>query len=89
MGYSSVMQKIVVTGDASKQIVKSIEVKTADQELTLLELLQKHDLPIASSCLGDGVCQKCITSTKLITCQIKVKDLMGQKSDVFIAFEYL
>ncbi|MCB0280049.1 MAG: (2Fe-2S)-binding protein [Calditrichaeota bacterium] len=35
---------------------KSVEL---DQGKSLIQLLREHDIPIASSCLGDGVCKWC------------------------------
>ena len=35
---------------------KSIEL---DQDKSLIQLLRDNDIPIASSCLGDGVCKWC------------------------------
>ncbi len=28
-------------------------------EETLFQILRRHDIPVASSCLGDGICGKC------------------------------
>ena len=54
--------------------------------LSLLEFLSAHDIPIASSCSGAGQCEKCVTSSGKLTCQIKchlIKD-----GDEFL-FDYL
>lgn len=38
------------------QLNKSLEGSPTE---TVFQTLRKHDIPVASSCLGDGVCGKC------------------------------
>jgi ferredoxin, 2Fe-2S len=38
------------------QLNKSLDGSTTE---TVFQTLRKHDIPVASSCLGDGVCGKC------------------------------
>jgi 2Fe-2S ferredoxin len=38
------------------QLNKSLEGSPSE---TVFQTLRKHDIPVASSCLGDGVCGKC------------------------------
>ena len=37
---------------------------TADPDLTLMENLVQQNIPVASSCGGDGICGKCIMNVK-------------------------
>ncbi|MBY0384755.1 2Fe-2S iron-sulfur cluster binding domain-containing protein [bacterium] len=32
---------------------------TGNEKDSLFQILRSHDIPVASSCLGDGVCGKC------------------------------
>ena len=38
------------------QLNKTLE---GTPEETLFHILRRHDIPVASSCLGDGICGKC------------------------------
>ena len=39
------------------QFNKKIPCEVSDN---LMEVLQKNEIPVASSCLGDGICGKCV-----------------------------
>lgn len=78
--------ELKVQGLASGKILLQQTIINDDQELSisnLMGLLQKHGLPIASSCKGEGLCQKCIVYTDpqcslehcLISCQAGKGDL--------------
>lgn len=41
---------------SAPQLNKTIDANKTD---SLFTLLRQHDIPVASSCLGDGVCGKC------------------------------
>jgi ferredoxin len=78
------MSKLIIKGKAS---LKSWELHFNDQDLDLkvLDFLQTHKFPIASSCSGQGKCLKCLTSEGSLTCQMKLKDYKEQT----IYFDYL
>lgn len=86
------MHKVInIFGNASKTLVQRIEVNHAtDSEQNLMDFLRLHNIPIASSCLGEGVCEKCtifLNQNKVLSCQVKLKDL---KSDnIEISIDYL
>jgi len=69
------MLKLDIYGMASGKRIKEIKI-TSSLEENLLSILTKHSLPIASSCDGLGLCQKCIVSINrktYLSCQIQVK----------------
>ncbi len=37
---------------------------TADPHQTLMSTLLRHEVPVASSCNGDGICGKCVLQVK-------------------------
>ena len=45
-----------------QQLNQTIE--TSDESLSLMEVLLKNKIPVASSCGGDGVCGKCTLTVK-------------------------
>lgn len=58
-------------------------------DLSLLEFLRQEKIPIASSCLGEGVCRKCVFNTNKLACQFTLSDLFAQSHDVVIKISYL
>ena len=83
--------KININGLASKTTVFEGVVRKTDLELTLLQYLQNQKIPIASSCSGEGVCQKCIVNKTLISCQVTLKNFIKSFNDknILIEVEYL
>ena len=82
------MQKLVVFGKASGKV--QIEIKLSSNELNkpLMDLLMDYEIPVASSCAGQGKCLKCITSSRIASCQILVKEYIAQHGTK-IEFDYL
>lgn len=81
--------KLTVFGKASNKIIfqkvfKKIELHRSKE--TLIEFLRRHQLPIASSCHYNGVCQKCTFNKNQLSCQLKISDL---KNDLEMIFDYL
>ncbi len=72
---------IEVYGRASGKLVGTYEV--TDPEEILMFFLMRHNLPIASSCAGDGVCKKCRMSNDELSCQTRVGDVTR------VEFDYL
>jgi Na+-transporting NADH:ubiquinone oxidoreductase subunit NqrF len=82
------MCEITVFGKASKRIILSIDVKPENQELTLLNYLEQRGIPVASSCYGEGVCQKCTFNNSLLSCKLTLKELNNRKISR-VTFDYL
>ncbi len=83
--------KIDIYGAASQKIVKSITVNDHDLDLTLMEFLRKEQLPVASSCYGEGICQKCVVKigeVEQLSCLLSVRKFMNS-SEATITISYL
>lgn len=79
--------KIKVIGLASGKIVNLTIQSKDDLELNLMKFLQKNKIPIATTCLGEGVCKKCVINYDLISCLITVKDFLSRENQE-IKIEY-
>lgn len=77
------MRTIVeVWGKASQKKVGEFPI--TDPTENLLFFLMRHNVPVASSCAGDGVCKKCLTSDGELSCRLSVGELTGP-----VSFDYL
>lgn len=86
------MKKLVVYGLASKKTILELEVSYRDYEFTLMDLLLKNGIPVASSCGGDGICKKCtvtINGEKELSCQKTVRNLFREADLLELTFSYL
>ncbi len=84
------MTKVRVKGLASQSIVAEFELSPDEMNEDLLTLLRGRGIPIASSCQGEGVCQKCIINTDLMACITKPKEIISQDSKIVeIVVSYL
>lgn len=90
------IKEIKVYGNASGKIIKELRPNSLEMNLqiSLMTYLQSQDIPIASSCSGDGVCKKCVVNTssqeKLLSCQISLKDYLNEENfDKIITINYL
>lgn len=77
---------IEVHGKASQSLVKKVEYN--GEKMSLLDFLRSHDVPIASSCSGQGVCGKCILSNFVLSCQVQVKDYIDKSGNI-VEVDYL
>jgi ferredoxin len=68
------MREITLIGGASSKRWQ-FEVSEEDLSMTLLEFLQSREVPIASSCGGLGVCEKCLYNESELACQIKMEEI--------------
>lgn len=76
--------QIKVLGLASQK-TKTFVISEDDLELSLLVFLQKHEVPVASSCSGEGVCEKCMLSDGRLSCKLIMRHLVGAE----VSFNYL
>ncbi|MBL7666018.1 MAG: hypothetical protein JNM93_12860 [Bacteriovoracaceae bacterium] len=81
------MPMIKVMGKASGKCVRILDCPTPIPKISLMAFLHSHSVRIASSCLGEGVCQKCMVNGDLVSCQISLEDFVALKEDVVV--EYL
>lgn len=81
--------KLQIKGLASKKTIKSISLSKDDLG-NLMDFLRNHNIPIASSCYGEGVCKKCIVNKNILSCQVKVEDIYNKNDREYeIEIDYL
>lgn len=81
------MYKLKILGSASNSLIKIITVSEQDDSKTILELLQENEIPVASSCMGEGVCERCIINDSVLSCLSLVSEIMSwDKKEISIAY---
>lgn len=78
------MRTLKVFGKASGRVIAELPVD--DPSEMLMFFLLRHNLPIASSCAGDGVCRKCVLSDGRLSCQVSVEEALSNGP---VEFNYL
>jgi Na+-transporting NADH:ubiquinone oxidoreductase subunit NqrF len=79
--------QITVKGLASQQEIK-LDVTPEQLELTVLNFLYYHEIPVASSCSGEGICGKCVVNQAILSCQITLEAFIQQYGNV-VEISYL
>ena len=51
-----------------------------EEESNLLKFLRSKNIPIASSCRGEMVCQKCIVNKSVLSCSLTLKEYLKEHS---------
>ncbi len=69
------MLEVIIFGQASHTQIKKISLTESDLEKTILEFLQENKIPVASSCMGEGICKKCVINGNILSCFKLVKDI--------------
>ena len=83
------MSTIKIYGKASGKLIKTLKIKlNAIQNISLMDFLRTKGIPIASSCLGEGVCRQCVINNDLLSCQIALKEFcaISPKHDISISY---
>lgn len=83
--------KLSILGLASNTLVKELTIQTEDFDLTVMEYLRANNIPVASSCYGEGICRKCVVKLgeiEELSCLISVKKLLEKKITT-ISISYL
>lgn len=86
------MKKLVVFGQASNRTILTLDIGYSLYEYTLMDLLLKNGIPVASSCGGDGICKKCavtIHDEKILSCQKTIRQLFREEDLIELTFSYL
>jgi Na+-transporting NADH:ubiquinone oxidoreductase subunit NqrF len=84
------MYTINIFGSASKSTIKTLNITNQTSlNISLLELLQKEGIPVASSCFGNGVCNKCLINNNLMSCQITLEKFLEESPNHIICISYL
>lgn len=80
--------QIEIIGQASGKVTK-ILLQENDLKITLLAFLRSHNVTIASSCDGDGVCKKCVIQNDWLTCKLTLESFFQCQPDGKIYVGYL
>ncbi len=72
------MCKELIIRGGSSQKEKIIVLEENDGPKNLMLFLASKEIPIAASCRGQGICEKCIVSDKVLSCSLSVKDYLEQ-----------
>lgn len=86
------MKKIIIAGEASGKIITQFKIYQNESQLTLMNILIQKNIPVASSCNGEGVCKKCIAflgSDSILTCQVKAAEILSSQDNAVLKFSYL
>lgn len=89
------MKRIFIKALASGQTIPLPPLSSAEWDLTLLSYLRLQQIPIASSCNGEGVCKKCtvneVEGNSLLSCQVTLRELFSHTStdSLIISIDYL
>ncbi len=68
--------QIEVLGKASNKLIGTYYISEEQQSLSLLDFLLQQSLPIAYSCHGNKVCEKCIVNDDKLACQYSVSEFI-------------
>lgn len=79
---------IKVKGMASQRIYE-LPYDDLDLSRNLMFFLRSKNITIASSCDGEGVCQKCSIQNGWLTCQMTVSEFLSQAPDGVVEVGYL
>lgn len=82
------MNKIIVYGLASQRIVAQLELGM-DLSESLMDFLMRNKITIASSCGGAGSCKKCVVNKDLLSCQVSLRDFLGDNQTAVVEVTYL
>ena len=85
------MKQLIIRGGASKKEI-ILPVSPLFMRDNLLNFLRDHEIPVASSCGGDGICQKCvclIKEEKILTCMTSVSEVLNGEDSATLSISYL
>ena len=78
----------MVLGGASGRAI-NIEYEEKDLSENLMKWLRSHNITIASSCDGEGVCKKCTIQNDWLTCQLSLGKFLERQPDGVVKVSYL
>lgn len=73
-------QLIIIGSHSHKKVTLLLE--DIDYPKNLLLFLTSRDIPVASSCRGQGVCKKCTVSKEILSCSVSVKDYLTKYGNI-------
>jgi Na+-transporting NADH:ubiquinone oxidoreductase subunit NqrF len=77
--------ELIVKGLASNKIIAKIHYEEDDK--SLMDFLRANGIRIASSCMGEGVCKRCIVNSSTLSCQMSLKDI--KQESFVVEVDYL
>ncbi len=80
---------IAILGLASGKVFKELAYSESDLGRDLMAYLRAHGVPIASSCLGEGFCRRCLVNEELLSCQISLREFLERVPDRICRVSYL
>ena len=84
------MAYVKIFGIASNRKIIELPIPIIMPEtLTLMDFLIQHNITIASSCGGEGICSRCIVNQDILSCQITLKDFVSSNPNLKIDIAYL
>lgn len=86
------MYELIIYGGASQKKVLSINLNHEELNQNLMTFLLNHKINIASSCNGEGVCQKCIIwqdEKSFLSCQIQLSEIFKNSFSQSFRVSYL
>lgn len=87
------MKQLILYGQASGKILKTFDLPLDElSDDTILQFLMNQKIPIASSCLGEGICKKCVVTNrdkKLLACTVSLSELFSNSDVETLCFSYL
>jgi ferredoxin len=87
------MRELIVYGGASQKIIANLVIdENTSLDENLMNFLMMHEIPVASSCLGEGICKKCVAlihEKKWLTCELTLAQLFLSSRIEKVSFSYL
>jgi Na+-transporting NADH:ubiquinone oxidoreductase subunit NqrF len=83
------MYQVNIWGKASNKLICSKKVSNDEVNENALVWLRNQNIPIASSCNGDGVCKKCVINNNVLSCKTTLNDLVTSADQILIEVSYL
>ncbi len=86
------IKELIIFGEASHKIVKKFNINHNELNKSLMDFLLKNGIPVASSCSGEGRCQKCIVQwgpETILSCQKSLAEIFVKNDQETLRVSYL
>lgn len=86
------IKELIIFGEASQKIVRTFKITQCELNNTLMNFLLKKGIPVASSCSGEGRCQKCILKWGpdfILSCQKSLAEIFVKNDQETLKISYL
>lgn len=82
------MPSLTIKGGASQKTVAIINCDGHENK-NLMEFLRSQGIPLASSCFGMGICEKCVINENVLSCMFTVAQYIESTANQPIEISYL